>query len=364
MMNDIALRKSPTAPGRDALVAAAIDLAERGWLPDPLIRAGIRRFVRDRLQEQRQSGGSAAATGRSAAALAERLKSMPIAVAVATANQQHYEVPPEFYERVLGRRLKYSCGYWSDGTPTLDDAEEAMLALTAERAGVEDGMEVLDLGCGWGSFSLWLAERQPRTRVVAVSNSVAQGRFIAARAARSGLTNVDVVTADINRLEFPERFDRVVSVEMFEHARNYQLLLRRIRSWLRPRGQLFVHIFCHRNHAYLYDADGASNWMARHFFTGGTMPSANLLAHFQDDLALDTSWWLDGTHYARTAEAWLANLDRASRELAALFSRAGRRDEPARSIRRWRLFFLGCAEMFAFSAGREWGVRHHRFVRR
>ena len=356
MMNGIALRKSLPLPGWDALVGTAIELAERGWLPDRLIRAGIRRFVSDRLEEQRRSGSSTAE-------LAERLKSMPIAVEVAMANQQHYEVPPEFYAWVLGRRLKYSCGYWSDNATTLDEAEEAMLALTAERAGVEDGMEVLDLGCGWGSFTLWLAERQPRTRVVAVSNSVAQGRFIAARAAGSGLTNVDVVTADINSLVFPERFDRVVSVEMFEHARNYQRLLGRIRGWLRPRGQLFVHIFCHRDHAYLYDADGPSNWMARHFFTGGTMPSANLLAHFQDDLTLDASWWLDGTHYARTAEAWLTNLDRARGEVAALFSQSCHPDQVARSIQRWRLFFLGCAEMFAFSAGKEWGVGHYRFVR-
>jgi cyclopropane-fatty-acyl-phospholipid synthase len=356
MMNGIALRKRLPLPSWDALVDAGIELAERGWLPDPLIRAGIRRFVRERLDEQRQGGASPAA-------LAERLKAMPIAIEVAKANQQHYEVPPEFYTCVLGRRLKYSCGYWSDNTATLHGAEEAMLALTADRAGVEDGMEVLDLGCGWGSFTLWLAERQPRTRVVAVSNSVAQGRFIAARAAGSGLTNVEVVTADINSLVFPERFDRVVSVEMFEHARNYQRLLGRIRGWLRPRGQLFVHIFCHRDHAYLYDADGPSNWMARHFFTGGTMPSANLLALFQDDLTLDASWWLDGTHYARTAEAWLANLDRARGEVAALFSLSCPRDHVARSIQRWRLFFLGCAEMFAFSAGNEWGVGHYRFVR-
>jgi cyclopropane-fatty-acyl-phospholipid synthase len=357
MMDSIALRRSLPLPPRDALVGAAIELAERGWLPDALIRVGIRSFVRARLEEQRQGGSSATA-------LAERLKSMPIAVEAATANQQHYEVPPEFFELVLGRRLKYSCGYWPAGTTTLDGAEEAMLALTAERAGVEDGMDVLDLGCGWGSFALWLAERQPRTRVVAASNSAAQGRFIAARAAASGLTNVEVVTADINSLMFPERYDRVVSVEMFEHARNYQRLLGRIRAWLRPHGQLFVHIFCHRDHAYLYDTEGASNWMARHFFTGGTMPSANLLAHFQDDLMLDTSWWLDGTHYARTAEAWLANLDRTRSQVEALFRRSRPDDQVAGSVQRWRLFFLGCAEMLAFSAGSEWGVGHYRFVRR
>lgn len=355
-MGVIGLHRNISLPGSESLIASAIDLAERGWLPDPAIRAGIRSFVRGRLKEQ-QAGEA------SAASLAERLREMPIAVEAATANRQHYEVPSVFFSRVLGHRLKYSCGYWPREVTTLDTSEDAMLALTAERAGIEDGMEVLDLGCGWGSLTLWLAERQPRTRVVAVSNSAGQRRFIAQQAELAGLDNVEVVTADINHLDLPGRFDRVVSVEMFEHARNYARLLGRIRGWLRPHGSLFVHIFCHHDRPYLYEEDGASNWMARNFFSGGTMPSAGLLSHFQDDLRLDRSWWLDGTHYARTAEAWLANLDRHRGEVAEIFARFHHLQDVPRVIQRWRMFFLACAEMFAFADGREWGVGHYRFER-
>jgi cyclopropane-fatty-acyl-phospholipid synthase len=356
MTPDITLRERSILPTWEGVVATAIDCAERGWLPDAVVRAGIRRFVRERLAGERRSGTPPAA-------FAERLKAMPIAMSTAAANRQHYEVPAEFFVRVLGPRLKYSCTYWPAGTTTLPAAEEAMLALTAERAGVADGMDVLDLGCGWGSFSLWLAERCPNARIVAVSNSAVQRRFIEDRAAMAGRTNLRVVTADVNALELAERFDRVVSIEMFEHVRNYQRLLARIHGWLRPGGQLFVHHFCHRRHVYLYETEGASNWMAREFFTGGTMPSFDLLAQFQDDLRLQASWWVDGTEYARTAEAWLANLDRARDDVVELFQRELPGEPAERLVQRWRMFFLGCAETFAIGGGREWGVAHHRMAR-
>ncbi len=356
MTNDSALPENPRSVPREMLVATAIELAERGWVPDPLLRAGIRRFVRERLDLQRQSPCTPAA-------LAAQLKTMPIAVETAAANRQHYEVPPAFFERVLGPRLKYSCAFWPEATQSLADAEEAMLELTLERAEIEDGMEVLDLGCGWGSLSLWLAERQPHTRITAVSNSVLQGRYIAARAAERGHGNVKVMTADVNRMLMPASFDRVVSVEMFEHVRNYQSLLGRIRRWLEPGGKLFVHIFCHREHGYLYEPAGAADWMARHFFSGGTMPSANLFSQFQDDMAVERSWWLGGLHYARTAEAWLAQLDAAHEELTALLDVTGPHGQGARSLQRWRIFFLACAELFGYAGGDEWGVGHYRFVR-
>lgn len=356
MMIAHALRERVIAPSREAALRSAIELAERGWLADDLIRSGIRSFVRERLEEE-------GVRGLPTTELAARLRTMPIALETDLANQQHYEVPAEFFGSVLGPRLKYSCGWWPTGVTNLSMAEEAMLELTRERAGVEDGMHVLDLGCGWGSFALWLAARQPNTRITCVSNSASQKKFIDERAGESGLGNVEVVTSDINRLELHLRFDRVVSVEMFEHVRNYELLLGRVRHWLAPHGRLFVHIFCHRRHGYLYDGHGAGNWMAREFFSGGTMPSADLLSQFQDDLALEKSWWIDGSHYARTAEAWLQNLDGNAAELRRVLEDTGSPVGGARAIQRWRLFLLACAEMFAYDRGNEWGVGHYLFAK-
>lgn len=357
MTPDRTLRDRASFPTWDDVVATALDWTERGWVPDVMVRAGIRRFASERLDDERRRGVTSEA-------FAERLKKLPIATAVADANRQHYEVPPEFFVRALGPRLKYSCAYWLSDTTTLAEAEEVMLACTAARAGVEDGMDVLDLGCGWGSFSLWLAERCPNARIVAVSNSAVQREFIEARAAAVGCTNLRIITADVNELDLRERFDRVVSIEMFEHVRNYQQLLARIAGWLRPSGRLFVHHFCHRRYAYLYETEGAANWMAREFFTGGTMPSYDLLSHFQDDLTLDGSWWVNGKHYARTAEAWLANLDRAHPAVRDLFRRTLPGAAAERLVQRWRMFFMGCAETFAARNGEEWGVVHHSLVRR
>jgi cyclopropane-fatty-acyl-phospholipid synthase len=343
------------ASARDAVVSSAIELAERGWLPDTTLRAGIRHFVRERLDEQQ-------ANGTSTAVLAARLRAMPIAVGTDLANEQHYEMPVELFSRMLGPWLKYSCASWPAGISGLAAAEEAMLELTRKRAGVEDGMRVLDLGCGWGSFALWLASRQPLTRITCASNSTRQKRFIEERAARLGLSNVRVVTADINQLELDERFDRVVSIEMFEHVRNYDRLLARVRHWLAPGGRLFVHIFCHRDHAYLYESQGAGDWMSREFFSGGTMPSFDLLEHFPDELVVEAKWWIDGTHYQRTAEAWLDNLDANAAALASVLDNAGAPGGGRRSLQRWRLFVLACSEMFGHDEGRQWGVGHFLFA--
>ena len=340
-------RAAPRA--RETVVSAAIELAERGWLPDVVVRNGIGRFCRERLREQDREGVSSRE-------LADQLRSMPIALHTGDANAQHYEVPSAFFQRVLGPRLKYSCAYWPSGVRSLEEAEEVMLELTRQRALVEDGMEVLDLGCGWGSFSLWLAERQPRSRIVAVSNSSTQRALIEARAAANGLRNLTVLTADVASLELTGRFDRIVTIEMLEHMRNYELILSRMRQWLRPDGRVFAHVFCHRRHAYLFGHRDASDWMARHFFTGGTMPSFDLFSHFQNDLAVRRSWWLGGTHYARTAEAWLDNVDEHADELGPLLVPDGPRSKQRRAVQRWRLFFLACAEMFARDEGEQWGV--------
>src|SRR5687767_1147191 len=295
-----------------------------------MLRAGIRAVCAQRLRQERGSIEDEQARHQ---ALVEELRGSDIAIEIAAANAQHYEVPAAFFERVLGPHLKYSSCYWPPGVERLGDAEAAMLELTAERAGLADGQDVLDLGCGWGALSLWAARRFPASRITAVSNSRTQRGSIEARARAAGLANLTVRTADVRTLELPAAgFDRVVSVEMFEHMRNYELLLRRIASWLRPDGALFVHVFAHRRHAYPFDDAGRTDWMAREFFTGGLMPSARLLHHFQADLRISDEWHLAGTHYANTAEAWYENLMAHRSELERLLD--------PRRFQRWRVFFL------------------------
>ena len=332
-----------------------IRMAESGYLPDALIRVGIRRLLRQRLAEERRDADGREPTG----ALAEQLRQQPIAVAQQRANEQHYEVPAEFFRLMLGPWLKYSSCHWSSAKQTLEEAEAEMLSLTCERAGIQDGMTVLDLGCGWGSLSLWIAGRFSRCRVTAVSNSPSQARFIRERASGRGLQNLTVMTEDINRFAPPGSYDRIVSVEMFEHMRNYETLLSRIAAWLGEEGKLFVHIFCHRNLPYLYEVDGNNDWMARHFFTGGTMPSLNLLERFDRDLRVTRQWSIDGTHYQRTLLAWLRNLDDRRTDVLRVLEGHYPAREARRWFVRWRLFLLGCAELFGYDQGREWMVAHY-----
>jgi cyclopropane-fatty-acyl-phospholipid synthase len=348
-----------TATLSSLLGSAANALAESGRLPDALIRVGIRRMLAERLDEM--AAGGPEATARRKAAFVEACRKSPIALVPELANEQHYEVPPAFFETVLGPRLKYSCGLWEPGDD-LAASEERMLAATAERAELEDGMAILDLGCGWGSFTLWAAERFPNARIVAVSNSAPQRRHVEARAAERGLYGVTVTTADINRFEPQGRFDRVVSVEMFEHVRNHERLLARIADWLAPEGKLFVHHFCHREHAYPYEDRGPGDWMARHFFSGGMMPSADWLLHFPADCAVERRWSVSGTHYAKTSEAWLAQLDAHRDRVTSLFATTYGARDAARWVQRRRIFFLACAELFAYRDGTEWSVAHLRLA--
>jgi cyclopropane-fatty-acyl-phospholipid synthase len=339
-----------------------VDLAESGWLPDALLRAGIRRLLNRRLVESVPRRAQDVALANHA--LREVLSAGPIALVPELANEQHYEMPPAFFERVLGRHLKYSCGLFEAGVTGLDDAERRMLARTCERAQVEDGMSLLDLGCGWGALSLYLAERFPRSRVLAFSNSKSQREYILGRCERSGLQNVEVMTADVNHFEPARRFDRVISVEMFEHVRNAALLLERIAGWLEPTGSLFVHHFSHRSAAYPYEDESGDDWMARHFFSGGIMPSHDWLLFHQEHLRVERQWVVDGTHYQRTAEAWLARQDAQRDEILQILSEVRGAEQAPLCFQRWRLFFLACAELFGFRDGQEWWVTHTRMVPR
>ena len=363
-----------TPPLADQVTAATSDrpsfwspmgLLERGWLPDAMIRFGIRRLLRQRLSEERRD--SEADQQQRVMTWIDTLRSSPVAVDTDAANAQHYEVPPGFYERVLGPRLKYSSGLWSDGARTLAEAEDAMLQLVAERAGIRDGMQILDLGCGWGSLSLWLAERFPNASIVGLSNSNSQREFILGRAADRGLHNVSVVTRDIRAFdgaEFEGQFDRICSIEMMEHVRNYPQLLRTVAGMMHADALFFVHIFTHRDYAYPYnDQGGQRGWMARHFFTGGQMPSDHLLLYFQDHVAVERHWRVDGTHYAKTANAWLANMDTHASALKPLFDETYRSDA-GRMWTYWRVFFMACAELWGFRRGSEWFVSHYTFRRR
>jgi cyclopropane-fatty-acyl-phospholipid synthase len=336
----------------------AIELAEREVVPDSMIRFGIRRLLAQRLRDQHAND-----TERRREALQaflEEMRTSPIAVATRDANEQHYELPPEFFETVLGPELKYSSCLWPDGVEDLRQAERLMLEVTCHRAGITDGMDVLDLGCGWGSLSLWIARRYPRCSVLAVSNSTAQAEFIRSRCAADGLSNVEVITSDMNEFRTDRRFDRIVSVEMFEHMRNWQELFERVASWLRPEGAFLMHVFCHRDVAYRFEDQSSADWMARHFFTGGIMPSDHLPYHFPSHLYVARQWRVNGVHYSRTLEAWLDRMDARRSRLMPVF-RSVYGDDAPRWFARWRLFFLACSELFRYRRGQEWWVSHYLF---
>lgn len=335
----------------------SIDLAERGALPGWVVRAGIRRLLQKRLREEAARASNAEVAKR---AWIESMSRAPIAMVPERANAQHYQVPAEFYRAVLGRQLKYSSAFWPAGVRTLDDAEEAMLRLTAERAQLEDGQRVLELGCGWGSLSLWMARKFPRSTIVGVSNSSAQRTFIEARAKQEGITNLTIVTADMNHFDTAiPRFDRVVSIEMFEHMRNWSALLRNVRRFIRDDGRLFIHVFAHRTYAYSFETDADDDWMGRNFFTGGMMPSVDLLRCIQSPFRIESEYEMSGTHYAKTAEAWLANLEKNRRMIEVLFEKEVAPREAKVRVERWKIFFLACAELFGFSGGTEWLVAHY-----
>jgi cyclopropane-fatty-acyl-phospholipid synthase len=325
-----------------------------------MIRYGIRSLLRQRLDEIYANDGLSLA-GRQAAFL-DTMRQSAIALTPDEANTQHYDVPAAFFQNVLGPQMKYSSGYWPPGVETLAQAEEASLRETCAHADLHDGQSVLELGCGWGSLTLWMARRFPHSDITAVSNSRTQKAFIDSQARQQGLRNLRVLTRDMNVFDTdPAHFDRVVSVEMFEHMRNWALLFSRIARWLKPDGRFFMHIFVNRSLPYSFEVKDSTDWMGQHFFSGGMMPSDELPLACAGPLTLVRRWRWDGTHYQRTAEAWLANMSARRETLLPLLALVYGPRHAQRWWVRWRVFFMACAELFGYREGREWWVSHYLF---
>ena len=341
------------------MIALLIKLAEKGLLPDSFIRFGIKRLCSERLAKV--SSFSDEDMEKEHAAWIEVLKKSPIALVPEKANEQHYEVPPRLFELVLGNKLKYSSGFWPEGVSSLDQSESAMLDLTSERAGLIDGQDILELGCGWGSLTLYMAEHFPKSKITAVSNSNDQRQFIEERCRQLKLDNVRVITADMNDFRAEGLFDRVVSIEMFEHMRNYEKLLGRVNTWLKKEGKLFVHIFSHQKVAYPFEDNDDADWMAREFFSGGQMPSHRLLMSFPGQMKIEKDWRVSGTHYEKTSLAWLQKMDKNKAEVLELFKKTYGENDAKSWFQRWRIFFMSCEVLFGFGRGSEWGVSHYLF---
>ena len=343
-------------------------LLEKNRIPDFLVRWGARRMTSARLKEI--TSYNAEKHQQYLNQYIEDLKKQPIAINTGDANDQHYEIPTEFFQQVLGTHMKYSCGYWEQSIPFeklkdyLSDAEEAMLELTCQRAKVEDGQNILDLGCGWGSLALFMAKKYPSANIWALSNSSTQKSYIDAKAKEENLTNLTVITEDINDFTSESRFHRVISVEMFEHMRNYEQLMAKIADFLLPGGRLFVHIFTHRTTPYAYEVRSDNDWMTRHFFLGGTMPSRDLLHYFSDMFSLDRQWAVSGLHYQQTLEAWLQRMDEKKELILPIMAEIEGEDEALKWWVYWRVFFMACAEFFSFNGGDEWYISHYLFNRK
>ncbi len=337
-------------------------LLEKNLLPDFLIRIGIKRLLTQRLKEEDK--GSNEANQAYLMQFIEELKQSPIAVHTQAANEQHYEVPTEFYRYVLGNRMKYSSGYWKSSQDDLNSSEENMLALSCKRAELEDGQEVLDLGCGWGSLTLYIAEKYPNCKITGVSNSKTQKEYIDSVCKQKGFKNVEIITQDMNEFQISKKFDRLMSVEMLEHMKNYQKLFERFASFMKPNGLFFVHIFSHIKYAYHFTVKDETDWMSRYFFTGGMMPSDHLFLYFQDHLKILNHWHVNGTHYQKTSEAWLSNMDKNKEKILPILEKTYGKENTTKWWVYWRVFFMACAELWGYNNGEEWIVSHYLFTKR
>ena len=344
----------------------AIQMAERGLIPDFIIRAGIRHLSRIRLQQIEAANCEAGI--RLETEFINHMNQAPIALVPELANEQHYEVPANFFQLCLGQHRKYSSCFWLPDTLTLDEAEANALRLSCEHADLQNGQNILELGCGWGSLTLWMAEHYPKSQITAVSNSNSQREYIEATAKNRGLNNIRIITCDMNRFNpaehgMPHGFDRIVSVEMFEHMRNHKQLYQKVHDWLIPGGKFFMHIFVHRSTPYAFEVQGEDDWMSQFFFSGGMMPSDDLPLHFQDHLRLVQRWRWDGTHYEKTANAWLANMDRQKEQIMPILQQTYGAADALKWLNRWRIFYMACAELFGYKNGQEWWVTHYQFQR-
>lgn len=341
------------------LTELAINLVEQGYVPDTIIRAGIKRLLNDRLTEIHADNIEALTALKNS--FVESMRQSPIAMLPEKANEQHYEVPAHFYDLVLGIHGKYSCCFWDENSLTLNQAEKSALELTCSHAQLNDGHKILELGCGWGSLTLWMAEHYPQSKITAVSNSHSQKNYIDAQAKELSLSNIEVITCDMNDFDTDKQFDRVVSVEMFEHMRNWGMLFSKVGTWLKDDGKFFMHVFANRQSAYAFEVKESSDWMSEYFFSGGMMPSDDLPLYFQQDLAIETSWAWDGKHYEKTSNAWLENMDNNKAEILKLFNDTYGEDNAQVWWVRWRIFFMSCAELFGFEDGQQWHVMHYTF---
>lgn len=349
-----------------SVMRIAESLLERNASPDWVTRIGIRKLLAERLAGE--SGTSVEDEMRHKMSMIEGLKTQQIAINQEKANEQHYELPTEFFLYTLGKWRKYSSCYYESADATLDAAEESMLRLYCQRAGLKDGMTVLDLGCGWGSLSLYIAQNYPDCKITGLSNSWTQRQYIESQARERGYKNVSIVTGDINKLDrlegSPNSFDLIMSIEMFEHMKNYGVLLEKISRWMKKNSKLFIHIFCHNKYVYNFETEGSSNWMGRYFFTGGTMMSDDTLCYFQDHLKIVDRWRVDGRHYAQTSEHWLQNFDRNIDKIRPILRATYGASEATKWEAYWRTFYLSVAELFGYNGGQEWYVAHYLLEKR
>ncbi len=343
------------------MIATLIGLAEKGLLPDFLIRIGIRKLSKVRLDVAKNSTPEQIVKRHQE--WIQKMKNSPIALVPEKANEQHYEVPPDFFVTVLGANLKYSSGYWPLGIHSLDESEIEMFNLSCKRAELDDGQDILELGCGWGSLTCHMARVYPNSQITAVTNSKDQKLFIEKRCKKEDFNNITVITADMNDFMIETKYDRVVSIEMFEHMRNYKKLLKKIASFLNENGKLFIHIFSHEFLVYPFENVGSGDWMAREFFSGGMMPSHDLLLYFQDDLSIEAVWRLSGKHYEKTSLAWLIKMDNNKSKIIKIFEKTYGKENAKVWFQRWRIFFMSCEKLFGYNNGREWGVSHYRFIK-